>query len=662
MLRESKANKVSKIVKSVREKKVKDPSTTVPFKVELRENQKQIIQRLKDNEITVLIGNAGTSKDFMQLFRAVDGLIRKEFEKIIICKPIVEIGKTIGFLPGPQPLDSNILTPTGWKKIRDLFIGDEVITPDGKISKIINKSIINKEPVYEIVTTDNRKMKCATNHLFHTMTFNDKKHRLDKKKFVKDYNGSVKSLTEIINTFKTSNDKINHYIPYPKPCEFISTTKKIIPPYTMGVLLGDGHMKGVNFTNIDHELVNKVKSEISNDLIEVTYNGGICYNLKSNAVNNKPGKNIIIYSINKNQTTTYKNVNSFFSETNSTLLPNTLKGRCKRNSTIEGISYSYGLKEAESTNIYKNEIIRLGLIDKLAIDKFIPKEYIYNSSVEERIELLRGLLDTDGTNDKKAAAYTTISKQLKDDIIELVRSLGGKATYYTRNRIGKTTLYNGKNIISNYISYEIVINLDINPFFISRKASKYNPSYKHLIGIKEINKIENDYVQCIEIDSKEGLYITDNYVVTHNSELDKIAPYAKSFYDNLAKIVGKDRVAHIKPKIEFEAVNFLRGNTFDENSVIILSEAQNLTLHELMSFITRLPESSKLFINGDLDQSDIKDSGLNDFLEILKDDEEIEIIELGDSFQMRRKLITRLTKKYNEYRRNKFSRSTRINI
>ena len=98
--RESKANKISKVVKSVREKKIKDPSTTVPFRVELKENQKEIIQKLKENEITILLGNAGTAKDFMQLFRAVDGLVRKEFEKIIICKPVVEIGRSMGFLPG----------------------------------------------------------------------------------------------------------------------------------------------------------------------------------------------------------------------------------------------------------------------------------------------------------------------------------------------------------------------------------------------------------------------------------------------------------------------------------------------------------------------------------------------------------------------------------
>lgn len=611
--------------------------------------QDKVLNFLKRQSYSIIVGEAGSSKDWICLFYALNALYNKEITKIIISKPLVEVGSSVGYLPGPQPITSHVLTPSGWRQIASLQIGEEVITPCGKTSTIVNKSAINKEPVYEVRTSDGRVMHCATNHLFHTMTFNDKKHRTDKKKFIKDYNGSVKSLTEIINTFKTVNNKINHYIPYPKPCEFINTTKKIIPPYTMGVLLGDGYMKGVSFSNIDDELVNKVKSEISNDLIEITHSGGICYKLKSNAVNNKPGKNIIIDNIDNNQTTTYKNINTFYSETNSHIPISTLNHRCKHNQTIDSISYSYGIKEAESTNIYKDEIIRLGLIDKLAIDKFIPKEYIYNSSVEERTELLRGLLDTDGTNDKKAAAYTTISNQLKDDVIDLVRSLGGRATCYTRNRIGKTTLHNGRNITTRHISYEIVINLDINPFFISRKASKYNPSYKHLIGIKEINKIENDYVQCIEIDSKDGLYITDDFVVTHNSETDKFQPYAESMIEIVQGLLGHAEASKLinAKQIVFKPLQFIRGSTYND-ACIILSEAQNATLHQLVTLMTRKGSRSNMFFNGDLLQADIPNSGLKVLMDILKIPE-VGIMELGEEYQMREKTITIINRLYRKY-------------
>ncbi len=62
---------------------------------------------------------------------------------------------------------------------------------------------------------------------------------------------------------------------------------------------------------------------------------------------------------------------------------------------------------------------------------------------------------------------------------------------------------------------------------------------------------------------------------------EKIDPYRKSFDDIINTIIGKEsnqRTLNMKKKIEFEPVNFVRGNTF-KNSVIILSEAQNCTLH-----------------------------------------------------------------------------------
>lgn len=126
----------------------------------------------------------------------------------------------------------------------------------------------------------------------------------------------------------------------------------------------------------------------------------------------------------------------------------------------------------------------------------------------------------------------------------------------------------------------------------------------------------------------------------------KITPYEKSFHDNITKMIGRENYNAMKHKISFEPVNFMRGNTFPEFSVIILSEAQNLTLHELISFVTRLPESSKLFINCDPFQKDIKNSGIEKFLTIMEGIEGVGIIELGDDYQMRNPMIIEITRRY----------------
>lgn len=129
---------------------------------------------------------------------------------------------------------------------------------------------------------------------------------------------------------------------------------------------------------------------------------------------------------------------------------------------------------------------------------------------------------------------------------------------------------------------------------------------------------------------------------------DKTEVYLKSFYDNIAKIVGKENVNSIMSKIHFEHVGFQRGNTMPEFSCIILSEVQNLTASEAHTYLTRVPQSSKLFINGDASQSDLgTKSGLNDFLESISGVKGVGIAILDSvKHQMRRKEIVEITKNY----------------
>ncbi len=132
---------------------------------------------------------------------------------------------------------------------------------------------------------------------------------------------------------------------------------------------------------------------------------------------------------------------------------------------------------------------------------------------------------------------------------------------------------------------------------------------------------------------------------------DKTGPYEKSFYENLVKLIGKEEAQKLKNKIVFEPSNFIRGNTWDY-SAVILSEAQNCTLHELVTITTRLSSSSKLYINGDLFQSDIRNSGLKVFTDITKNIEGVGYRELDDSYQMRNPMIVEINRAYRKYLNN----------
>lgn len=152
--------------------------------------------------------------------------------------------------------------------------------------------------------------------------------------------------------------------------------------------------------------------------------------------------------------------------------------------------------------------------------KHIPKEYLYNS-VEVRLALLQGLMDTDGYADGSKACkaeYTTVSKALAKDVQQLVWSLGGRATLSTK--VGSYTKNNQKVMCQKV--YRLYITLQsIVPFRLPRKADRYTKVQAHLrknyltvTGYKEVGELQ---ARCITIDNPKHEILTTNYVVTKNS-------------------------------------------------------------------------------------------------------------------------------------------------
>lgn len=137
-------------------------------------------------------------------------------------------------------------------------------------------------------------------------------------------------------------------------------------------------------------------------------------------------------------------------------------------------------------------------------------------------------------------------------------------------------------------------------------------------------------------------------------EDDKLKPYMDLFFDHVNRMVKKVTIDRLKSKIKFEYPGFVRGKTFGGtnkgNVCILLTEAQNCTLHELVTISTRLSEGSKLYINGDVNQSDIGNkSGLSKFLEIVDGIEGISHKHLGAEFQMRGRLAQEISDAYEKH-------------
>jgi hypothetical protein len=183
----------------------------------------------------------------------------------------------------------------------------------------------------------------------------------------------------------------------------------------------------------------------------------------------------------------------------------------------------------------KDNLKSTGLIGKRSWEKWIPPEY-KAGSIEQRVELLRGIMDTDGTVQPKTglAIFTTTSRQLAGDVRDIVLSLGGSSTIHER-----TTRYEyegEKN--EGRISYNVTIRLrDINPFYLKRKADLFrfssNTCAKKVTGVKLEGR---GVVSCVTVDAPDHLFVVDGYTLTHNCdwELTKLSTW-------MTGLKGRDR-------------------------------------------------------------------------------------------------------------------------
>ena len=174
-------------------------------------------------------------------------------------------------------------------------------------------------------------------------------------------------------------------------------------------------------------------------------------------------------------------------------------------------SYQQAL-ESESGNVsgVRLAIRELGLDNLKGHQKFIPEEYLF-ASWDQRLALLQGLMDTNGSiDDRNRVIYSTKSSALARDMDNLVKSLGGLTSVTSDNKDGKRLCF----------TMDVKFNT-LNPFGLPRKAYKCTPRTQQQVrkNIVKIEKLpEKVEQQCISLDG-DHLYITDGYTTTHNTIL-----------------------------------------------------------------------------------------------------------------------------------------------
>ena len=366
-----------------------------------------------------------------------------------------------------QPLYSKVLTPSGWKTMGDMQVGTEVCTPfRGETAKVLAVFPQGKRDTYRFHFNDGTTVDSADNHYWVMQSPNQysSAHKSALGAARGQFLVTTKELAELYKDGTPASADVMA-LPLIDPVEYTAAAPKgKIPPYLMGLLLSEGGLTSGTpiISNPEPDIIEKAAKDAKKIGMELHQKSG-----------------------------------------------------------HDGIMYSITLAETESGRSWLPEYIRELGLDCKSTDKHIPSVYLY-ASVEDRIDLLHGLFDGDGWISKNGAAtYSTSSKALAEDIAELVRSLGLRATVSAPH----TPFYmrEGKRQYCTD-SYRIyIVGGGILPFSSEKHAAAwaerssgkaYIKQRRVLQSVEYLGKIE---CQCIYLDHPRHLYITDNFIPTHNT-------------------------------------------------------------------------------------------------------------------------------------------------
>ena len=353
--------------------------------------------------------------------------------------------------------DSGVLTPNGWVEIGNIKVGDIVCGTDGNTYIVEGVYPQGTKPIYNVCFSDGTVVKAGAEHLWTVQNYKDR----EKRSSHKGTRTRTLSTAELMRDIRVGKDnRLNYSIDYIKPCYFNSKEVKI-DPYLLGMLIGDGSLFGrsIGFTNSEDDIIERVSEKLKVFKSYLTFKANFDYYIA-----------------------------------NSKVIRNALK--------------------------------EYNLHDKHSWEKHIPRDYLYNS-VDVRLKLLQGLVDADGHVDGRVDSkrghsgltleYSTSSEQLAIDVVELVRSLGGRATY--TSRMGKYKKDDKR--FETRTNYRVNVSFcnGVIPYSSKKHLTKYRPEYLRPLKKYITDIIPNGEAECtcIKVSAPNHLFITDGYNATHNT-------------------------------------------------------------------------------------------------------------------------------------------------
>lgn len=374
-------------------------------------------------------------------------------------------------------LDAKVLTPKGWRRNGDLVVGDVVVDPrTGGSQTVLLAHPVTNETVWEVEFEDGTVVEVCGEHLW-TVRMSGKRTKGWESRIENGHtdpwlNGYKVVTTEVLHEavqrarrqIKSGHRPNYPHTPVPFPVKFTRPYRNIdaslpVDPYILGVVLGDGWVneQSVSVCGIDDEV------HAAFQRWAIAFDGNLGRYFPKDRYPN--------FSISK-------------------------------------------LHDKSAVQKFKD----LDLVGKRSWEKHIPEQYLF-APIDWRYKLMRGLMDTDGTVGADGRlSYTTVSEAMADDVAALARSLGAKVIVSTR----VPAFTHGGVKKQGRLAYTVNITPHDPQGFVGLKrkherlAKRQNLPAREVVDVRRTDRVAP--MRCITVDGVDGLYITDDFVVTHNSD------------------------------------------------------------------------------------------------------------------------------------------------
>lgn len=425
--------------------------------------------------------------------RGVMDAFSDAYVETVVIMSSAQIGKALA-------LDTPIPTPSGWSTMGALRVGDEVFDEAGSPCRVVFATeVMHDRPCYAVEFSDGASLVADADHLWFVES--------DKIVPGQGYSGVI-TTEYMASTLKygARGHRNRYAVPVAGP---VHCPEAALPvdPYVLGAWLGDGNRASACITTSAGDAALMAASiECAGHVVETSGEGTITLHIDRRRDTHVCVRGHDLTIVGKNST-----------------------GGCAECARIRSrnlIRRKYGnpedvIPEIRAKDTLYAKLRGLGVLN----NKHIPAAYL-RAGVGQRMDLLRGLLDTDGTVSARGGRveFCTTTPALRDGVLELIRSVGFKPTLAEKHprTSYKGVLVEGATAWSiSFMAYS-----DSQLFRLERKQARLRPRDGSRISetfrrrVTEVYPVASVPVRCIQVDSPSHLYLAGrHFIPTHNTEI-----------------------------------------------------------------------------------------------------------------------------------------------